>query len=429
MTIRQQKIIPRIITSILMSFGNPNYSVIAGKVLTESRNRSSISRFFSTIKFNPDKILFSALMIILSSFTKQRKGVWFLVIDGTSTRRGGFAKIENAIKYREKKNNDKSGYPSTKAHMFLMGILLSPDGSRFPLPAMPYYTKEYCKKYRMKFKTQVELAVQMIHEMPVPPNMNKLCVLADEYFEGKTVHNACTEMGYSYIIPADSRRCLSDKQGNRTAVTLHKRRYNLNRKNLFKKIFLVEGQEKTTAYRRLSEPGRKTKREYSAHTENVTVAGLGSVCVTYSWKQKKKKGNKTDGATYKVLITNDDTLSCKDILEYYELRWQIEIFFREMKSVLGFDKFRGNSFTAYARFVSIALLSILFLEWYRNSTLRKTRSKQMVGDIAKARTLTLINLLNKKIEEENIEHILYCFADKQHHSDGAAMLKKLLRIA
>ena len=429
MTLWQRKIIPRIIISILNSYGNPNYSVIAGKVLSEPRNRSSISRFFGTRKFNPDRILLAALLVLLSLRSKkQNRGVWFLVIDGTSTRRGGFTKIENAIKYRDKKENKKCGYPSTKAHMFLMGILIAPDGTRYPLPALPYYTKEYCKKNRIKFKTQVELTAQMIREAPIPSDVDKLIVLADEYYEGAKLHQVCADMGYSYIVPSDSRRCLSDKQGRRTAVTLHQRGRHLSRKSngLFSKIVLIEGQDKTTAYRRLSEPGRKKKRVYRAYTENMTVAGLGLVRVTCSLKRKNKKGKQSDGETYKVLISNDMSLSVQEIVEYYELRWQIELFFREIKSVVGFDRFRGNSFTAFARFVSITLLSFLFLEWTRNSVMEKTKSKHKRAIVARARTNGLVNFLQNDIDEENVEHILTCFKDNNCQNKGITMLRKML---
>jgi hypothetical protein len=428
MTVRQRKVIPRMIVSILMSFGNPNYSVIARKVLSETRNRSSVSRFYASRRFNPDNLFSAALRGFLESCLQQRRGIWFLVIDGTATRRGGFSKIDNAIKYRGKKDNRKGGYPSTKAHMFLMGILLSPDGTPFPLPALPYYTKDYCKKNKIAFKTQVELAAQMIRDAPVPADVDQLIVLADEYYESANVHNTCAAMGYSYIIPIDSRRCLADKQGHRTAVTLHARGRHLQR-DLFRRIVLVEGQEKTAACRRWSEPGRKTKRVYRAHTEELTVAGIGTVSVTFSWKRKIRKGKKSGGETYKVLISNDLTLSVQEIVEYYELRWQIELFFREMKSVVGFNRFRGNSFIAYARFVCLALLAVMFLEWTRIRGLTKTRSINKRGDLTRARTNRLVNCLQNEIDNENIEHILCCFKNLNCQNDGIVMLRKLLRSA
>jgi SRSO17 transposase len=309
-----------------------------------------------------------------------------------------------------------------------MGILLASDGTRFPLPALPYYTKQYCRQHRIKFKTQVELAAQMIRDAPIPLDVGKVIVLADEYYEGGTVHQVCATKGYSYIMPTDSRRCLADKQGHRTAVTLHERGRHLSRR-LFRKIVLVEGQEKTVSYRRLSEPGRKTKRVYRAHTEAQMVTGLDLVRITYSWKRKRRKGKYSGGDTYKVLVSNDMTLSVEQIIEYYELRWQIELFFRELKSAIGFNRFRGDSFTAYARFVSMVLLSFLFLEWTRFTDLKKTSSRKQSADLAKARTHGLVNRLQNDIETENVEYILDCFEQKQTRAECINIFRKLLRAA
>ena len=422
----QSKVVPRMIVSILMSWGRPNYSVMAGRVLSESRNKSSLSRFFCTNRFNPDQFLMEALRKIVSAHSEEEGGVWFLVLDGTATRRGGFTKIGNAIKYREKTKEVRGGYPSTKAHMFLMGILLGPGGVRFPLPALPYYTKEYCRKNRMIFKTQVELAAQMIAEAPVPSNARKVVVLGDEYYEGETVHRTCEAMGYTYIMPTDSRRCLADKHGHRTTVTLHGRGRHLSR-GLFKRIVLVEGQESTAAYRRLSEPERKNKRVYRAFTEDLDVAGLGAVRVAYSWKNKNRKSGRSGGETYKVLVCNDTKLSVGEIVEYYELRWQIELFFREMKSVIGFNKFRGNSFKAYARFVGMVLLSFLFLEWMRMKNIRETRSRKLKAFIARERAKGMIDRLQEEIDIESIDYFLECTKDEEGHGNGRTMLMRLLR--
>lgn len=399
LTLWQRKVIPRMIVSILMSFGNPNYSTMASRVISETRNRSSVSRFFTTNRFNPDDIYLTALTEFLRLHPDQCGGIWFLILDGTATQRGGFAKIGNTTKYKKKTTHQKGGYPSTKAHMFLMGMLLAPNGTRLPLPALPYYTDKYCRKNGIEFKTQVELAAQMITEAPLPLNIKKLIVLADEYYEGQKVHEACAAKRCSYIIPTDSRRCFTDGQGRRTALTLHGRGRHLQR-DTFQKIVLVEGQGKTDSYRRLSEPWRKTKRVYRAYTEDRTVSGLGMVRVAYSWKKKKREGRHSCGETFKVLVCNDTTLSIERIVEYYELRWQIELFFRELKSVIGFDRFRGNDFEAFARFVSLVLLSFLYLEWTRIRSMKEKKGGKEKKWLMRARAHGIILHLNNEIDKD-----------------------------
>jgi IS4 transposase len=47
------------------------------------------------------------------------------------------------------------------------------------------------------------------------------------------------------------------------------------------------------------------------------------------------------------------------------LRWQIEQFFKELKSTLGFPQYRFHNFEAVISWVGLALVAFLYLEWYR----------------------------------------------------------------
>jgi hypothetical protein len=67
----------------------------------------------------------------------------------------------------------------------------------------------------------------------------------------------------------------------------------------------------------------------------------------------------------KILMTNDIGLSVRDVLELYSLRWQIELFFKELKPHLGFAQYRFQRFEAVEGWVKLALTAFLYLEWYR----------------------------------------------------------------
>ena len=105
--------------------------------------------------------------------------VWFLPIDGVASKRGGDTKIGNAfrcVKPRRTKGR------SSKAHQFVMGLLVAASGARTPLPRRTYYTKRYVgrenrKGRRLVYKTQLDLACLIIKELKLPENI-KLVVLA-----------------------------------------------------------------------------------------------------------------------------------------------------------------------------------------------------------------------------------------------------------
>ena len=63
---------------------------------------------------------------------------------------------------------------------------------------------------------------------------------------------------------------------------------------------------------------------------------VGKVQVVFSTMLKPQRGKRVE--IQKVLMTNDLTLSAAQIVELYDLRWQIELFFKELKSTLGFHQ-------------------------------------------------------------------------------------------
>lgn len=426
MTKWQKKIIPRMITGMLMAYGDPNFAAISRKVITQKRHRSSVMRFFKTKRFKSRALYRQALRQVVKYLKRMNKREWFIVLDGTSSKRGGFTKIANAINYKNKSSSIKG--KSTKAHMFLMGLILLPNGMRLPLPRKTYYTREYCKQTGRKFVTIVQLAVKMIEEAPIPKKVKNIMVLADEYFEGKAVHNICNHFGYKYIMPVDSDRCLSDRNGKSISITLHERGRHLSR-GLFQKIEFVYGNEDTASYRRLSaKTNRERKRVYRAYTEVRSATGLGDVSITYSWKQNKK-GSRKCGETYKVFVSNDTTLPVDKIVEYYELRWQIELFFRELKSVLGFSRYRGTDFQSFERYIDILLLGFLFLEWYRIGMMNFATSRNKKGKVTRLRSHGLLLHLGKEIDVENAEFLQSCLKKKKRRKNLVQIVEGLLKAA
>jgi hypothetical protein len=70
-------------------------------------------------------------------------------------------------------------------------------------------------------------------------------------------------------------------------------------------------------------------------------------------------------------MTNDQTLSVAKIVELYDLRWQIELFFKELKSTLGAHHYRFRKFAPVERWMELVLATFLYLEWYRASQLQR----------------------------------------------------------
>lgn len=65
----------------------------------------------------------------------------------------------------------------------------------------------------------------------------------------------------------------------------------------------------------------------------------------YGYSATKPNLTKATPDDVKILMTNAMHLSLSQIIDLYTIRWQIELFFKELKSRLGFDQYRFKSFS------------------------------------------------------------------------------------
>src|SRR5205814_5078972 len=105
------------------------------------------------------------------------------------------------------------------------------------------------------------------------------------------------------------------------------------------------------------------------HPERRAVHNVGDVLLVFSTKEQPKPGQQV--AVQKVLISNGVGLSAAEVVTLYDLRWQIELFFKELKSTLGFAQYRFRRFEAVEGWVQACLVTFCYLEWYRACQLRR----------------------------------------------------------
>jgi len=114
-------------------------------------------------------------------------------------------------------------------------------------------------------------------------------------------------------------------------------------------IRLTPGQGPYVAQRRAAacRVGPKAKtRTYWVHEERCCVHNVGKARVLFSTSQTIVAGQPVK--VQKVLLSNDLERGIEDIIEIYDLRWQIELFFKELKSVLGLADYVFKGFREVA---------------------------------------------------------------------------------
>ena len=125
-------------------------------------------------------------------------------------------------------------------------------------------------------------------------------------------------------------------------------------------------------------------------------------------------------------MSNDLKRSASELVELYDLRWQIELFFKELKSTLGLHQYRFRAFAKVESWVAICLLTFLYLEWYRSQQLRRRdRTAQDKKWWHWQRTYGLCRAVRQEAEEKEIVRL----ADYTRTPGGLKKLKKQLRAA
>ncbi len=404
--------LPMLVLSFSLSFGKLSLRKLGQEVLTEQRNKSNIDRVLNNSEFDTLKVYGNFYGIFFQQQTLPCLTQWVVIFDTTAKKtcrkwhrrkrsrgKGGKRRLckrdGNTIKYKDK---GKSGQGS-QTHLWVMGLLIIDNGIRIPLPRRSYYTKGYAKKHGLKYRSQIDLVVEMLTSFRVPENV-EVIVLVDSFFESKKLDRICSKRHFTYVTAVDSHRCLADENGNSNGQHVVSLFESLPSK-AFEKITLDEESEQYYTFRR--GPGHRKTRIYHICKKILDIAKLGQRSVVFS-KKEKNKGRQRSFST-KVLLTNNSKLTAEQIVELYELRWEIELYFKELKSYLHFTDYDFEDFKASERWVDIVLITFLFLEHRRLQLLRDSLSPKEINRIKNARTLQMIEVVKAEVNKENMLYI------------------------
>lgn len=414
----------RVVVAFLLHAGRMSCLQAAGVVRCEARHRAQISRFLARPrwrKLNINSILRQRLLE-----REAADGLFVYIIDATLTSQAG-KKTENTYSTGNRKKRPRKGrrygkykHAQKNCHSFTMGLLVTPSGRRIPF-CKPYHEREYCKKKGLVHRTTAEAAAELIRELPLPEGA-RVIVLGDTAYDSEVVRDACGDRGYSWIFPSNPERVLAGPKGKRPKVrSLLKDWSKWSRQT----VRLAPGQGPYAVYRRLSPHriGPKAKpRAYYAHQERRRVHSVGEVRLVFSTTKKDLKTATPDDV--KILMTNDLRLSVRDVIELYSLRWQIELFFKELKSTLGFHQYQFQKFEPVEAWAELALTTFMYLEWYRVQRMsRRDSSDEEKRWWEHQRTYGLCQAVRLASEQNELQFI----ADRLETPGGTRTLKRIIR--
>lgn len=413
----------RVVLAFIMHRGRMSCSQAAGSIASESIHRGQLTRFMARPRWQ--KRDFNSPLRAALLKRESKRGKFLFLIDATMVSQAG-KKTKNTYSTGNRGRNPAKGRRYNKkkivfkkVHSFTFGLLITPSGMRIAFQ-IPHYTKEYCEEHQIAHRTTAESAADMIHTLPLPKDA-EVIVIGDTAYDAKVVRDACDEKGYIWIFPANAERVYQGPAGQRPK--LRSRLKDWTSLSL-KTIRLHASTGKYASYRRLSKwrIGPKQKqRVYYAYQEKREVQGVGYVQLVFSTMKPDLTTATPDDV--KILMTNATDLSVSDVIELYSIRWQIELFFKELKSTLGFSQYSFQDFHSVKAWVEMAITTVLFLEYERIKHVQDRRLSEEARNWWRSQRL---HGLCHAYRQECAGQELKYFSDRLKTSGGITKLKRLL---
>jgi hypothetical protein len=413
----------RMMITFIWHSGRMSCLQAAGSIRSETCHRAQIGRLLrrpSVRPLDPNKVLRQALLAQESSC-----GLFLFLIDATLCSQAG-TKTENTYSTGNRQRRPQKGrrygkqkHARKRCHSFTMGLLITPSGIRIPY-SRPHYTLEYCQKKGLPHRTTAEAAADLIRELPLPEDA-QVMVLGDTAYDADAVRAACADRGYEWIFPCNPERVLAGAKPRRKVRSFLKdwKSFSLQTVRLF------PGRGPYVNYRRLSphRVGPKAKpRTFYVHQERRDVRSVGKVRLVFSTTKAQLKAATPDDV--KILMTNAARLSLRAVVELYALRWQIELFFKELKSTFGFHQYRFRKFACVENWTELALTAFLYLENYRAEQLaRRGLTEKEKQWWRHQRTHGLCQAVRLASEQSELRYL----AQRLETPGGITKLKRLIR--
>lgn len=421
-----QAMVLRMVLAFIFHRGRMSCSQAAGSIASDPVHRGELSRFLARPRWR--KHDFNGPLRNALLRRESTRGTFLFLVDATLVSQSG-KKTENTYstgnrgrRVAKSRRYQKKKIVYKKCHSFTFGLLITPSGLRIPMQ-IPHYTKEYCEQRRLEHRTTAEAAADMIRSLPLPEGARAV-VIGDTAYDADVVRKACEAQGYTWIFPANPERVYEGPRGQRPQVRSRLRDWT---SLSLTTIRLRASEGRYAAQRRLSKwrIGPKQKpRVYYAYQEESAVRHVGVVKLVFSTMKPNLSAATPDDV--KILMTNAVHLSAREVIELYSLRWQVELFFKELKSTMGFAQYSLQSFDAVQAWVEIAITTVLFLEHERA---KRLADRRLGAERRQWWAAQRLHGLCTAFRQECGEHELKYLSDRLKTSGGIQKLKRLLAAA
>jgi SRSO17 transposase len=350
------------------------------RYLDAAPHRTRFNNFFLVERWAPEAALRQQAQDLLRSLCPGKGETVYLIIDDSKKAKRGKA-MDGVAKMKDPVIN-----AYIRGHHYVCAIVAYRDHV-IPFGIRLYVKQEHCPALDLPCRKTTELAAQLIHEFQAPAGV-KVMVLFDAYYLCRTVVRACREQGFHFASTLKSNRRLC-KQGWRLKAGHYG-------KNLFRR-------RRTTPLVIEKPQGQVRCRWVDAGPLQVSTLGLLHVVFSRKGGARKILG----------LVTDAPELSAAGLIQTYEIRWVVELFFKDSKQLLGLGQYQNRSYGAAVIHLPLVCLAYALLTHLRltrhGAQGQQRRKKAADGSIATAQNHLrcliwddLVTYLQEKHPDESV---------------------------
>jgi len=413
-----------LIARFLLPVARRSVAGAAHALLEEAKDAGWLLRWLGS-STAPQALLAAAQRRLHDTAQARPDGLHVLVLDATQHgQQGRHAQNTFACGNRQPRPRKSDRYQRPvhrkSGHLLVFALLLTPCGLRIPY-WLPYYTEDFCALFGRQHLTQASLAAQRVDTVVVAAPA-RVVVVGDTAFEAKQVRAACARRGWSWVVPLNPERRLAGRKGGRAKVrSLYP---SLSAPDFRKVSFRLDQgaqAEQARVSPKRSRPGTPL-RTYWVHHRTAAVHNVGDVALLFS---TRKDPNTPGGVVVqKVLISNALTATTGELLRWYALRWQVELFFKECKSGLGMCQYKTGLFARVVGWVNLNLVAFCYLEGYRRQ--RQAQAKGSEQPLWRGlRTAGLKEQIRQQVQRADLEEMLRLAATAEGQQRLAGLLEKM----
>lgn len=318
-----------LVTGVINIDGSKNISNL-NRSFFYSTNRSNLSRFLTHSPWDEEEVNSKRLEYsynkVLKEAEKSNEPIFFSIDDTLITKKRNSKKIEGMTSL--------FSHVTGKSEWSHCQVALQAKSGNFSIPLnfKIYFSKDYCEKDKIDFKSKNDLAVDLIDDLKLPLSI-QCYLLVDKWYASYKLIMDMLSRGIHTIVPLKSNRKFFPK-GIEASLKEYEK--------------IID----KTKLRPLNINGE----EYFVYRYEGNLKDIENAVILFSYKVEN---GELKPPVY--LLSTDISLSNRQIISYYKNRWDLEVSFRYQKDSLGLKDYQMRSIKGIKRYWYIIYLAYNFL--------------------------------------------------------------------